>query len=49
MRDAEDDVVAQFSDSEDENHDAQIENPTDNAGHAPVDMLGITDLLITMD
>ena len=33
-RHAEDDVVTQFSDSEDENHDVQIETPTDNTDHA---------------
>ena len=49
MRDAEDDVdvVAQFSESEDENHDVQIEKLTDNADHTPGSMPGIADLLIT--
>ena len=44
-----DDVVTQFSDSEGENHDVQIEKPTDNADHAPADMPGIADLLVTTD
>ena len=48
-RDAADDVVTQFSDSEDENHDVHIEIPTDNADHASADMPGIADLLITTD
>ena len=46
-RDYADDVVTQFSDIEDENHDVQIEIPTDNAYHASADMPGIADLLVT--
>ena len=46
-RNAEDDVVVQFSHSEEENHDVQIQKLTDNADHAPVDMPGIADFLIT--
>ena len=41
--DAADDVIRQFSDSEDENHDVQIEIPPDNADHASADMPGIGD------
>ena len=46
MREAEDDVVAQFSDSEDDNFDVRIEQPTDNSDHAPGDMRGIADPLV---
>ena len=48
-RGAADDIVTQFSDSEDENHDVQIEIPTDNADPASADMPGIADLRITTD
>ena len=48
-RNVADDVVTQFSDSEDENHDVQIEIPTDNADHTSADTPGIADLLVTMD
>ena len=47
--DAADDVVTQFSDSDDENHDVQIELPTDNADHASTDMPGIVNLLVITD
>ena len=39
-----DDVVTQFSDSKDDNHDVQSEKPTDNADHTPAGMPGIADL-----
>ena len=48
-RDAANDVVTQFSDSEDENHDVQNEIRTDNADDASADMPGIADLLISTD
>ena len=43
-RDAADHVVTQFSDSDDKNHDVQIEIRTDNADDASADMPGIVDL-----
>ena len=49
MRDAANDVVTQFSDSEDENHDVQNEIRTDKADDASADMPGIADLLISTD
>ena len=48
-RDAVADVVTQFSDSEDENHDVHIDILTDNADDASADMPGSADLLITPD
>ena len=39
----------QFPDSEDENHDVQIEKPTDNDDHASTDMPSNADHLVKTD